>query len=358
DEFRVDALRLDAVHAIVDASAYPFVEQLTDAVHAFSHASGRHVHAIAESAANDARVVTESSSGGLGCDAQWSDDFHHALHALLTGERDGYYADFGKVEDLATAYRHGYTYEGRYSRFHRRGHGRSAAGLPTERFVVFAQNHDQIGNRAAGDRLSAIVDVDGLMVAAAAVLCAPFEPLLFMGEEYGETAPFPYFSSHTDAALGEAVRRGRAAEFPQSSGARAVPDPQDDATFRSAVLDRRQREKEPHATLLEWYRKLIGLRRDLPVLGPLDGATTSTEVDEEARSLVVHRRAGGHAAAVVVLTFAAGEADVAVRVALGEHRWQPALDSRVGSAPEALEGGNTVELLRPARSVLVLREAA
>jgi maltooligosyltrehalose trehalohydrolase len=353
-EFHVDALRLDAVHAIVDASAYPFVEQLADAVHDVARTTDRHVYTIAESAANDARLVTESSRGGIGCDAQWSDDFHHALHVLLTGETFEYYADFGTVADLAEAFRAGYTYAGRYSRFRRRAHGRSAAGLPGERFVVFAQNHDHIGNRAYGDRLSALVDTDGLLVAAASVLLSPFVPLLFMGEEYAESAPFPYFTSHTDPQLADAVRHGRAAEFAESVGGGAVPDPQDEATFRSAVIDRRQREKEPHATVLEWHRELLTLRRDVPALATLDLSHVSVVSDEAARSIVVRRETDGDVV-IVVLTFGLDDTTVDVELPLdGPGRWRTIADSRPGSAPEGLEA-STIVLERPARAALVLR---
>jgi maltooligosyltrehalose trehalohydrolase len=359
DDFHVDALRVDAVHAIVDASAYPFVEQLTDAVHEVGERTGRHVHAIAESAANDTRVVTPSSQLGLGCDAQWSDDFHHALHALLTGETFEYYADFGRVEDLASAFRNGWAYAGRYSRFRRRAHGRSAQGLPGQRFVVFAQNHDHIGNRAGGDRLSELVDTDGLKVAAAAVLLAPYVPLLFMGEEYGETAPFPYFTSHRDRALADAVREGRAEEFAEAVGTGDVPDPQDPATCRSAVLDRRRREKEPHATVLDWHRALLDLRRRVPALARLDPSSTTTLADEDARTLVVRRPGEHDDDVIVVLCFApvSRAGDVPVLVDLRGGRWHTLLDSHRDDARSdlALDGDDAVELHRPPRSVLVLQ---
>ncbi len=356
DEYHVDALRLDAVHAIVDPSAFPFVEQLAAAVHRVAAEQGRRVQVIAESAANDSRVIRSEADGGLGCDAQWSDDFHHALHVLLTGEAAAYYADFGTVSDLADAYRGGYTYAGRYSKFRRRSHGRSAAGLPGERFVVCAQNHDQIGNRPAGDRLAALIDTEGLMVAAAAVLAAPFVPLMFMGEEYGERAPFPYFVSHTDPELVEAVREGRRAEFASFHAAGAagdVADPQDEETFRAAILDRRLRTKEPHARLLAWYRELLRLRREVPALARLDPARTRTEVDEQARTLVLRRTAGDDEA-IVVLAFAAGGTDVTVPLTL-DGRWSSVLDSCPGRVPDDLALAGAVELVRPPRSALVLR---
>jgi maltooligosyltrehalose trehalohydrolase len=354
DEFHVDALRLDAVHAIVDASAYPFVEQLTDAVHALARERGRHIHAIAESADNDARLITETDRGGRGCDAQWSDDFHHALHALLTGERMEYYEDFGAVNDLAIALREGWSYARRYSPFRGHTHGRSAAGLPGERFVVFAQNHDHIGNRAGGERLSALVDTAGLQVAAATVCCSPFVPLLFMGEEYGEDAPFPYFTSHGDPALAEGVREGRRQEFAQFQSAAEVPDPQDEATFRAAVLDRRAREKEPHATLLEWHRHLLRLRREVPALASLDPGATSTEVIEDEYALVVRREHDGDDV-VIVLSF--GGDDSRLRVPLGAGSWRVLADTHPGSVPDVVTvapGEGPVEMTRPSRSALVL----
>jgi maltooligosyltrehalose trehalohydrolase len=356
DEFHVDALRLDAVHAIVDSSAYPFVEQLTNALHAVAYEQGRYVYAIAESAANDARLITESARGGAGCDAQWSDDFHHALHALLTGEQMEYYADFGTVEDLAVAFREGWTYSGRYSPF--RGHrfGRPAAGLPGERFVVFAQNHDHIGNRAAGERLSALVDTAGLQVAAAAVLCAPFLPLFFMGEEWGASAPFPYFTSHSDPALVEGVRKGRQEEFAQFQSAATVPDPQEETTFRSAVLDRRERAKEPHATLLDWHRRLLALRRDVPALRALEPQRVTTVTLEDERALVVRRETDGDEV-VVVLRFGGESAAGPVPVPLGPGSWSVLLDSHPGSGDDVTvaAGDGPVALDRPSRSVLVLR---
>jgi maltooligosyltrehalose trehalohydrolase len=364
DEYHVDALRLDAVHAIVDASAYPFVEQLTDTVHSDVRFADRPRYLIAESAANDARVITPSRARlGLGCDAQWSDDFHHALHALLTGERGGYYVDFGSVGDLATAYSDGWTYSGRYSQFRRARHGRPAVDVPAERFVVFAQDHDQIGNRARGERLSALVGTDSLMVAAAAVLCSPFVPMLFMGEEYGERAPFPYFTSHTDPELAEAVRRGRAAEFADFVGSQQPLDPQDEATFRAAVLDRSQAKAEPHAGLLAWHRALLALRRDVPALASSSFAGLSATADEESRVLVVRREVEDDAV-LVVLAFADGEAPVPAVVDAGRDRWRVLLDShaeRADAAPpvvEAASGDDTVTLHRPARSALLLRRRA
>ncbi len=305
DDFHVDGLRLDAVHAIVDNTARPFVEELTAAVHAVGTRNRRRVHVIAESATNDPRVATPVAAGGLGCDAVWNDDFHHALHVALTGERQGYYADFS-CGDLATAMNDTFVYAGRYSEFRGRRHGRPARGLRGDHVVVFAQNHDQIGNRPAGDRLTTLTDAAGARLAAALVLLAPFVPLLFMGDEYGETAPFPYFTSHTDAGLVEAVRRGRRAEFPEFGDA-AVPDPQAESTFASAVLH----PERGDATMRAWYRALLRLRRDRRALATLDPTRTTADADDRACTLVVRRRVAADDI-VIAASFAAAPTTVAI----------------------------------------------
>jgi maltooligosyltrehalose trehalohydrolase len=351
DDFHIDALRLDAVHAIADPTAYPFVEQLTDAVHAWAATGTRPAFVIAESAANDARLVTAKTDGGIGCDAQWDDDFHHALHALLSGERDGYYADFGAVSDLALTYREAFAYAHRYSVFRDLHHGRSAAGLPGERFVVFDQNHDQVGNRARGDRIASLVGLDGARVAATAVLLAPFVPLLFMGEEYGETNPFPYFVSHGDPELVDAVRRGRAEEFGLDPD-HAV-DPQAEATFLSAKLDWDARGREPNAALLRWYRALLRLRSERPALANLDPTRCTTETFEAARALIVRRDAADD---VVVMVLALHDEPHEVEITLTGGPWTVLLDTHADErAPlTGLEGDGRVVAKLPARSALVL----
>jgi maltooligosyltrehalose trehalohydrolase len=349
-DFKIDALRLDAIHAIADPSAYPFVEELIDAVHEVAETEGRHIWVIAESAANDARLITPKEHGGIGADAQWSDDFHHALHVLLTGERAEYYADFDGVEDLATAYREGFVYSGRYSRFRRCRHGRSAAGLPGERFVVFAQNHDQVGNRAIGDRLAATLPEGDLKLAAAAVLCAPFVPLLFMGEEYAETNPFPYFVSHTDEALVDAVRKGRREEFADFALVHEPPDPQAVSTFESARLSWARREAGMHARMWQWHHDLLALRRERPALQLLDPTATTVQVFEPERALVVTREAADD---VVAFVMGFGTTPCVVDVDLPISTWTVALDSiDAPGAPFVSEGSVRFDV--PARSVLVL----
>jgi maltooligosyltrehalose trehalohydrolase len=227
-------------------------------------------------------------------DAQWSDDFHHALHVLLTGERGGYYADFGGITDLAQAYREAFVYAGKYSVHRQRRHGNRA--LPAEgwRFVVCAQNHDQVGNRATGDRLGHIVTYEGQKLAAAAVLLSPFVPLLFMGQEYGEPQPFQYFTSHGDPALVAAVREGRRTEFTSFAWQGEVPDPDDPATFHRSILTHHEREDGPHGTLWRFYQELLRLRRTLPPLAALDLDSIDVTYNEEAKTLAVRRWAGEH----------------------------------------------------------------
>lgn len=281
-EFHVDGLRLDAVHGIFDFSAHHFLVELRERVEALSVRTGRRLYVIAESDLNDSRLLHCPSRGGYGLDGQWSDDFHHSVHSLLTGESSGYYADFGSIADLTAVLSEGWLYFGQYSRYRRRRHGNSPVGIAPERFVVCTQNHDQVGNRALGDRLSQIVDLDSLKLAAGIVLLSPFTPLLFMGEEYGEKRPFQYFTSHGDPALIEAVREGRREEFAAFGWQEDVPDPQDENTFKRCVLDWDVRDKEPHKTLLGLYKSLIAIRNRFSLGGRKpearsDGSTIALE---------------------------------------------------------------------------------
>jgi maltooligosyltrehalose trehalohydrolase len=289
-DYRIDGLRLDAIHAIFDYSAIPFLEQLGVEVHALEAEVGRHLVVIAESDLNEPRIVTPREAGGFGLDAQWNDDFHHSLHTILTGETSGYLADFGSIAQLARCLTRGFVYDGTYSKSRRRRHGRPVLGLSAHRFIAFTQNHDQVGNRAMGERLGHLVNIDQLKIAAALLMTAPFVPMLFQGEEWNASSPFQYFTDHQDLALAEAVRKGRKAEYaPLVANASEIPDPQASQTFVRSKLDWEERERGAHREIFEWYRQLIALRRCLPDLenGQLD--LDAVAFDESARWIRLHR---------------------------------------------------------------------
>jgi maltooligosyltrehalose trehalohydrolase len=334
-DFHIDALRLDALHSILDISSYPFIAELAARFHEQAAKLKRRAYLIGESAANDARLIRAPERGGYGLDAQWNDDFHHALHVLLTGEQDGYYQDFGGLEQLVKAFREGFVYSGQYSQYRKRRHGVASGDIPAHRFVVFAQNHDQVGNRINGERLSQIVSFEGLKLAAGIVLLSPFLPLVFMGEEYGEKAPFPYFVSHSEPALIEAVRRGRREEFASFQWSGEIADPQDEATFLSARLDRSLRGEGWHGTLLEFYKELIRLRRETPALARLSKSTMEVRGLEDGLLLV--RRWSEGSQAVLLFNLSREPGPVAVPMPPG--RWHKRLDS----AEERWRGGgNTI----------------
>lgn len=277
-DFHVDALRVDAVHAIVDPTASPFVDELVRAVHDTAASLGSSVIVVAESAANDPIVVRDAGHGGNGFDAQWNDDFHHALRVALTGDSAGYYADYaGGAATLAEVYAHGFSLRGGPSVFRGRRHGAPLDGRPggaactavrPAQLVVFDQNHDQIGNRPCGERLDVLVDDDRRRLASAAALLSPFTPMLFMGEEYGDTSPFPYFVDHTDDELLQAVREGRAREFAGHDWSGAVPDPAAPETMASARLDARRATTARGRALTAMVAELLELRRTHPAWRP------------------------------------------------------------------------------------------
>jgi maltooligosyltrehalose trehalohydrolase len=265
EDFHVDALRLDAVHELIDRSARPFLVELSAAVDELADDLGRPCALIAESSDNNPTTVRPRASHGLGMHGQWNDDFHHSVHAILTAERDGYYGDYGRADDVARAMSQGFVYQGQHSAFRRHRYGAPSIDLPPERFVIFVQNHDQVGNRPDGARLSTLVSPDRLRLAAALLILSPGLPLLFMGEEYGEVAPFAYFVDHEDPVLLDAVRRGRAAEHAHDPGG-PLPDPGDPATFTAAVLRRDRCNGPLQSDLWRLYRDLIALRRREPAL--------------------------------------------------------------------------------------------
>ena len=357
DEFRIDGLRVDAIHAIIDRSARPFLLELTEAVHERAAELDRSAILIAESDLGDPRVLRPAHLGGLNFDAQWLDDFHHALRTLLTHETSGYYVDYGTLDHLARAFRNGFVYAGEHSRYRDRRHGAPGGDILHRQFVVFTQNHDQVGNRMRGERLSTTATPAQLRLAAAAVLLSPFTPMLFMGEEYGTHRPFPYFVSHTDAALLESVRQGRRAEFASFAWQGEPPDPADDATFESAVLDWDERAHEPHAGLLALYRRLLAIRREEPAVAAADSAATDILDSDGMPSngdcaegvILVTRRAPGQSS-VLLLNFA--DADAHIDVPAVDGTWRCAVDT----SDEAFGGpGSDVPLLVTGGSPLRIR---
>ena len=289
-DYRIDALRLDAVHAIVDTSAVHLLEQLAAEVEELSACVGRPLSLIAESDLNDPRLIRPREAAGYGLTAQWSDDFHHTIHTTLTGEVDGYYEDYGRLDQMATVLTDGWLFSGRWSDHRQRTHGRPLDGLPGWRLLGYLQNHDQVGNRAVGDRISASLSPGRCKVGAALYLLGPFVPMIFQGEEWGASTPFQYFTSHTDAELGRAVAAGRRSEF-RAFGWRPeeVPDPQDPATFTRSKLRWDEVADPGHAELLAWYTDCIALRRRQPALGDGRLDRVSARCDLAACTLVVER---------------------------------------------------------------------
>ncbi|HYH26125.1 MAG TPA: malto-oligosyltrehalose trehalohydrolase, partial [Blastococcus sp.] len=336
-DMHVDGLRLDAVHALVDERAVPILEQMSIEVDRLSTALGRPLTLIAESDLNDPRLVTERAAGGSGLSAQWSDDFHHALHSTLTGEGQGYYRDFAEagLGGLAKTLTGAFLHDGAWSSFRRRSHGRpvDTARLPGWKFLGYLQDHDQIGNRAIGDRVSASLSPGLLAVGATMVLTSPFTPMLFMGEEWGASTPWQFFTSHTDPEIGRATAEGRKGEFAGHGwDADEVPDPQDPETFLRSKLDWSELEKEPHAGLLAVTRALLALRKAHPDLVDADLSEVEVAWDDADRWMVVHR---GSLRVVVNLAGQPREVDLdrpagEVLFTTGE---LPALDGRTVTLP-------------------------
>jgi maltooligosyltrehalose trehalohydrolase len=324
--YHVDALRLDAVHAIYDFSAKHILEELAEKVEDFSRQAGRRFYLIAESDLNDSRIIERREFGGYGIDAQWCDDFHHSLHTLLTGEDLGYYVDFGKTEHLIRALKEGFVYSGQYSVYRKRRHGNSPKERSGKQFVVYSQNHDHIGNRLHGDRLSTLISFEGLKLAAGVVLLSPYIPFLFMGEEYGEDAPFLYFVSHSDPDLVEAVRKGRKGEFESFDWKGEPPDPQSSGTFFNSKIDWEKRNEGSHDVLLNYYNKLIKLRKEISALSNLD--KDNLEVwGLEKEKVVFMRRWDDEQDTHVFLIFNLNESNLDIHSQFPDGRWEKLLDS-------------------------------
>src|ERR1700733_14450613 len=290
-DYHVDGLRLDAVHEFMDRSAIHFMEQLSAEVEVMSSTLGRRLVLIAESDLNDPRVVTPREARGYGMDAQWSDDFHHALFTILhVEEGKGYYDDFGSFEDLAKSLTRIFVYDGAFSKYRNRRHGRPVDGLSMHHFVGFIQNHDQVGNRATGDRLEQIIGLDRAKVAAGLVLTAPFIPLIFQGEEYAASTPFQYFAHHEEDAMAKAVSEGRRREFAAFGwDPNLIPDPEKRETFERSKLNWDEVHQGAHEEMLEWFTKLIHLRRSSPALNDGDAGHVKVCFDEKKRWLTMER---------------------------------------------------------------------
>jgi maltooligosyltrehalose trehalohydrolase len=294
-DYHIDGLRLDAVHEYFDRSAIHFMEQLSTEVKELSAKLGRRLVLVAESDLNDPRVVKPIELGGYGMDAQWSDDFHHALFTvLLQGDAEkGYYVDFGTMAKLAKALSKIFVQDGTtYSEYRGRSHGRPVEDLSPHQFVGFIQNHDQVGNRAVGDRIDQVVGWDRAKIAAGIVFTAPFIPMIFEGEEFAASTPFLYFADHEDPEMARSVKEGRRGEFAAFGWNPVdIPDPESEETFLRSKLRWDEAHEGRHEEMLEWYRKLIALRRGSPSLNNGEPGQTKVRFDEERRFLVMERGA-------------------------------------------------------------------
>lgn len=354
-EYHIDGLRLDATHQMYDMSATHFLAELEERVAEFSARTGRRRFLIAESDLNDPSIITDRDAGGYGMQAQWLDDFQHCVDALLRGEQSGYRRDFGSPDQLIQAFREGFVYAGEYCPSRQRRFGASSALRPPGRFVAFIQNHDQIGNRPWGERLNAIIDGEAYKLATGTLFLSPYIPLLFMGEEYAEARPFQFFGDYGDPQLSEAVRRGRREEFAFLHTCDEVPDPIARETYEGCKLDWGCLEREPHRTVLRFYKRLIGLRKSLPALARLDRAGMEMTVSSgtcfflRRRSLGTGDVPAGEIAAF--LNYGAEAARCALRTQEG--RWELVLDSA-----DAEWGGPGSRVPRAARPDDVLEIAS
>ncbi|MBD1920971.1 malto-oligosyltrehalose trehalohydrolase [Microcoleus sp. FACHB-831] len=347
-EYHIDALRLDAIQGIYDLGAKHFLQELADTIHHLSQEQGRKLYITAESDLNDVRVIRPKEVGGCGIDAQWNDDFHHSVHTLLTGEDDRYYSDFGKLEQLEKSYREGFVYSGQFAPNRKRHHGSDSTQEPGYRFIVFTQTHDQIGNRVLAERIAKLVSLEGLKLGAGAVFLSAFIPFLFMGEEYGEDAPFFYFISHSDKELIEIIRKSKQEEFKAFAGRGEAPDPQSPDTFNKCKLKWEQRNEGKHKVLWEFYQQLIQFRRTLPALKELDKKRLEVS-SVEADKILFLRRWNEGSQIFSVMNF--NQKDVTFTANVPSGNWRKILDSAdtkwMGSGstlPESLEPGKELTI--------------
>ncbi|WP_299823264.1 malto-oligosyltrehalose trehalohydrolase [uncultured Pontibacter sp.] len=359
-DYHIDALRLDAVHAIFDNGAKHFLQELQEQVNELEEQEGRHFILIAESDLNDVRLINPMDRGGYGLAAQWSDDFHHVVHAMVTGEQEGYYVGFGTAEQLTKVMTSAFVYDGLYSEHRKRTFGNSAANNPAHQFVVCSQNHDQVGNRMLGERLTQLVDYEMLKVVAGLVILSPYVPMLFMGEEYGEQNPFLYFVSHSDKELIEAVRKGRRDEFAAFSWQGEAPDPQSEDTFTQSKLQHSYTSNQKQLHLREFYKRLILLRKSSPAFAAPDKNKLVAQMDDQTKVLhLIHASKSPN----IYCLFNINKAPQ--KVSLSQHNstknWVVLLSSTDAQwsgpgheLPQELQGNEEITL--PAASVLVLQQ--
>ncbi|NJK30124.1 MAG: malto-oligosyltrehalose trehalohydrolase [Acaryochloris sp. SU_5_25] len=324
ETFHIDALRLDAIQGIYDLGTRHFLEELVDRVAILSQQLGRRLYVTAESDLNDVRIIRPKAIGGYGIDAQWCDDFHHALHRLLTGESHDYYQDFGRCQDLEKSLREGFVYSGQYAPSRQRSHGNSSVAEPAHQFIVCGQNHDQVGNRLFGDRLTQLTSFEGLKLAAGTVLLSPYLPLLFMGEEYGETSPFFYFISHADLDLIQAVRTSKAEEFKAAGFAGESYDPAAVETFTKSKMHWQVQHEGGHAVLWRFYQRLIHLRQTQPALKKLDKTCLQVSSRADEKLILIHRTS---AANQVFYLLSFNSQSITCEIETPPGRWQKILDS-------------------------------
>ena len=336
ETFHIDALRLDASDHIYDIGVKHFLQELAENVDALSQKLGRKLYLTAENDLSDTKVIRPIESGGYGIDAQWNDAFHHCLHSLLTGDRAGYYEDYGKCEQLAKAFKQGFVYSGQYSQFRKKFHGSDSSAIPGHQFVVFTQNHDQVGNRALGERLTHLVSFEALKLAAAVLLLAPNVPLIFMGEEYAEDAPFLYFVSHTNPELVEVVREGRKKDFADFQIEGEFIDPFSEDTFHKCKLNWEKRQEGTHKVMLELYQHLIQLRRTIPALKTLNKQNLAASVSEEHKLMFLHRWSQ-NSQIFCIMNF--NDKDVSFKATPPNGNWQKTLNS---SEPKWMGSGSVL----------------
>ena len=357
EHFHIDGLRLDAVHEIFDRNAVTIWDELHDAITHWEARSGRRCRLIAESDGNDPRVVRPPDIGGRGFDAQWMDDFHHSLYVLIDPAGAKNYRDFGPIEQLAKAWTEGFVHTGEYLRFRHRKHGASSAGIGGDHFIVFNQNHDLPGNRPGGERLSSLVDLPALKLAAAALLLSPYIPLLFMGEEYGERAPFYFFSDYQDATTTNELIRGRREQFATFQFEGEPRDPQEEMVFSESKLHWEEREDERHRPLLDWYRKLIRLRTTHPLLTDLSKRRLRADVAGE-KGLVVYRYSADGQRHLVSLFNFSPDRELYAEIgyaATQEGKWRKLLDADLHAAlPASIASGSAIHLPPQAAAVYEL----